>query len=152
MCSQLEMLHQQKNELEKMADVKKLHSKRVRKIWNYTRNELRRCKTTLETRGEDVKIYTRKECVLFFHSTRQAAEHEDDLTREAVFIDSKICPQMCTIRKTVDLLENMTSKDEWGMPGYHEMLFLQCWKNTLETSGEDVKITLETSVEDMNVQ
>jgi hypothetical protein len=27
----------------------KLHSKRVEKMWNYTRNEWRRCETTLET-------------------------------------------------------------------------------------------------------
>ncbi len=32
----------------------KIHSKRVKKMWKYTQNELRRCKTTLETSGEDV--------------------------------------------------------------------------------------------------
>ena len=34
----------------------KLHSNRVEKMYNYTRNEWRRCETTLETSGEDVKI------------------------------------------------------------------------------------------------
>ncbi len=37
----------------------KIHSKRVEKMHNYTRNEWRRCTTTLETSGEDVK---RNEC------------------------------------------------------------------------------------------
>jgi hypothetical protein len=39
--------------VEKMCG--KLHSKRVEKMSNYTRNEWRRCKTTLETSGEDLK-------------------------------------------------------------------------------------------------
>ncbi len=38
----------------------KLHSKRVEKMQNYTRNGLGRCKTTLETRGEDVKQHSKR--------------------------------------------------------------------------------------------
>jgi hypothetical protein len=38
----------------------KLHSKRVEKMWNYARNELRRCETTLETSGEDVKLRSKR--------------------------------------------------------------------------------------------
>ncbi len=41
----------------------KLHSKRVEKMQNYTRNEWRRCKTTLET-SEKIINYTQNECIL----------------------------------------------------------------------------------------
>jgi hypothetical protein len=41
---------------EKLQKVK-LHSKRVEKMKKYTRNEWRRCKTTLETSGEDIIPY-----------------------------------------------------------------------------------------------
>ena len=37
----------------------KPHSKRVEKMQNYTRNEWRRCQTTLETSGEDVKLHSK---------------------------------------------------------------------------------------------
>ncbi len=37
-----------------------LHSKRVEKMWNYTRNEWRRCETTLETSGEDGKLHSKR--------------------------------------------------------------------------------------------
>ncbi len=40
--------------------VKKPHSKRVEKMWNYTRNEWRRCETTLETSGEDIKVHSKQ--------------------------------------------------------------------------------------------
>ena len=33
-----------------------LHSKRVEKMYNYTRNKWRRCKTTLERSGEDIHM------------------------------------------------------------------------------------------------
>ncbi len=38
----------------------KLHSKRVEKMQNYTRNECRRCKTTLETSVEDAKLHSKR--------------------------------------------------------------------------------------------
>jgi hypothetical protein len=38
------------------ADSWKLHSKRVEKIKNYTPNECKRLKTTLETSGEDANV------------------------------------------------------------------------------------------------
>ncbi len=38
----------------------KIHSKRVEKMENYTRNEWRRLKTTLETSGEDVKLHSKR--------------------------------------------------------------------------------------------
>jgi hypothetical protein len=38
----------------------RLHSKRVGKMQNYTRNEWGRCKTTLETSGEDVKPHSKR--------------------------------------------------------------------------------------------
>jgi hypothetical protein len=42
----------------------KLHSKRVEKIQNYTRNEWRRWKITLETSGEDrVKLLLRLQAI-----------------------------------------------------------------------------------------
>ncbi len=37
-----------------------LHSKRVGKMSIYTRNEWRRCKNTLETSGEDVKLHSKR--------------------------------------------------------------------------------------------
>ena len=37
----------------------KSHSKRVGKIWNYTRNEWRKYRTTPETSGEDVKSHSK---------------------------------------------------------------------------------------------
>jgi hypothetical protein len=37
-----------------------LHSKRVEKMWNYTRNGWRRCATTLEASGEDVKLHSKR--------------------------------------------------------------------------------------------
>jgi hypothetical protein len=37
-----------------------LHSKRVKKIGNYTRNEWGRWETTLETSGEDTKLHSRR--------------------------------------------------------------------------------------------
>ena len=43
-----------KTTLETSWEDVKLHSKRVEKMWNYTRNERRRCVNTLETSGEDV--------------------------------------------------------------------------------------------------
>ncbi len=52
--------------------VVKIHSKRVEKMWIYTRNEWERCQSTLETSGKDVNLnskrvrkmsfYTRNEC------------------------------------------------------------------------------------------
>ncbi len=42
-----------KNTLETSGEDFELHSKRVEKISNYTRNEWRRFQTTLETSGED---------------------------------------------------------------------------------------------------
>ncbi len=42
-------------------DVQKLHSKRVGKMCkNYTRNEWRRCRNTLETSGEDAGIHSKR--------------------------------------------------------------------------------------------
>ena len=38
----------------------KLHSKRVEKMRNYTRNEWRRCEITLETSGEDAKLHSKR--------------------------------------------------------------------------------------------
>ncbi len=38
----------------------KLNSKRVEKMYNYTRNEWARRKTTLETSGEDVKLHSKR--------------------------------------------------------------------------------------------
>ncbi len=37
-----------------------LHSKRVRKMSNYTPNEWRRCQTTLETSGQDEKLHPKR--------------------------------------------------------------------------------------------
>ncbi len=37
----------------------KLHSKRVEEMRNYTRNEWRRCETTLETSREDAKLHSK---------------------------------------------------------------------------------------------
>ncbi len=48
--------HLYDNEIE----VTKLHSKRVEKMQNYTRDEWKRCKTTLETSGEDVKSHSKR--------------------------------------------------------------------------------------------
>jgi hypothetical protein len=56
------------NDLERVVSTKnqtdfkpvKLHSKRVEKMSNYTRNEWRRCQTTLETSGEDVKLHSKR--------------------------------------------------------------------------------------------
>ncbi len=38
----------------------KLHSKRVEKICNYTRNEWRRYEITLKTSGEDMKLHSKR--------------------------------------------------------------------------------------------
>ncbi len=38
----------------------KIHSKRVEMMKNHTRSEWRRCKTTLETSGEDVKLHSKR--------------------------------------------------------------------------------------------
>ncbi len=38
----------------------KLHSKRVEKMRNYAPNEWRRCETTLERSGEDVKLHSKR--------------------------------------------------------------------------------------------
>ncbi len=38
----------------------KLHSKRVEKISNYTRNEWRRFRITLEKSGEDFKLHSKR--------------------------------------------------------------------------------------------
>ncbi len=46
--------------LETSGEDKKIHSKRVEKITNYTRTEWRRCKTTLEPSGEDVKLHSNR--------------------------------------------------------------------------------------------
>ncbi len=37
-----------------------LHSERVKKMWNYTRHEWRRCGITLETSGEDVELHSKR--------------------------------------------------------------------------------------------
>ncbi len=38
----------------------KIHSKRVRKMIKYTRNEWRRCQITLESSEKDVKIHSKR--------------------------------------------------------------------------------------------
>jgi hypothetical protein len=43
-----------------MISMKKPHSKRVEKMENYTRNEWRRWKTTLESSGEDRKLHSKR--------------------------------------------------------------------------------------------
>ncbi len=48
------MLKKRQNTLETCGEDAKLHSKRVEKMLNHTRNEWRRCQTTLRTSGEDV--------------------------------------------------------------------------------------------------
>jgi hypothetical protein len=45
--------------LETSGEEDKLHSKRVEKRTNYTRNEWRRRQTTLETSGEEDKLHSK---------------------------------------------------------------------------------------------
>ncbi len=47
------------NTLETSGEDVKLLSKRVEKMWNYTRNGGRRCETTLERSGEVVKLHSK---------------------------------------------------------------------------------------------
>ena len=46
---------------EQVGSVFETHAQKDKDIifWNYTRNEWRRCKNTLETGGEDVKIHSK---------------------------------------------------------------------------------------------
>ncbi len=54
------MAEKAKTTLETSGKDVTLHSKRVGKMWNYTRNERRRCKTTIETGGEDVTLHSKR--------------------------------------------------------------------------------------------
>jgi hypothetical protein len=49
-----------KTTLETSGEDIKLHSKRVEKMSNYTRNEWGRYKTALKTSGEDVKLHSKR--------------------------------------------------------------------------------------------
>jgi len=50
--------------------------------------------------------------------------HDDDLLKEAQHIDTLVNPMMESVRKSCDDLESYVASEDWGLPTYHEMLFL----------------------------
>ncbi len=79
-------LTQGETTLETGGEDVKLHSKRVGKMWNYTRNEWGRCKTTLET-SVKVQIFSgiKMSRVLFNFEIPAASLQNIDVTGVIVF-------------------------------------------------------------------
>ncbi len=111
-----------KTTLETSGKDVKLHSKRVEKMRNYTRDEWKRCETTLETSGDEVKT---------------ALETSgEDITHLKINNFIELC--LHTVASLFTDTWNYT-RNEWR----------RC-KTTLKTSGKDIETTLKTSGEDMD--
>ncbi len=93
----------------------KLHSKWVKKMWNYTRNESRRCETTLETSGEDVKLHSKRVKKMWNYTRNEWRICETTLEKslEDVKLHSKRVEKMRKLHsKRVKKMWNYTRK-EW---------------------------------------
>jgi hypothetical protein len=114
-----------------VEQVWKLHSKRVEKMWNYTRNEWRRCEITLGTSGEDVKSHSKRvEKIGWICSDGPNLVNYWSCQIHA--FDVKPLEQIILGKNTLK-----TSGEDV--------------KTTLVTSGEDVKTTLKTSGKDLTI-
>ncbi len=107
--------------LETSVENVRLHSKRVEKLWNYTRNEYSRYKNTLETSGKD-----------------------SDYTRFQVTNPALTVPEALNYWYFYTLRPDSIGKNTLETSGEDS-------KTTLETSGEDSKTTPETSREDAKI-
>ena len=45
---------------------------------------------------------------------------------QATYIDDQVCPTMDAIRVAADAIEDLCTVEEWNLPTYHELLFIQC--------------------------
>lgn len=53
-------------------------------------------------------------------------QHSGDVAEEATYIDDQVCPTMDAIRVAADAIEDLCTVEEWNLPTYHELLFIQC--------------------------
>jgi hypothetical protein len=115
---------------------------KIESLENYTRNEWKRYIITLETSGEDINlhskrvekklIYTRNEC----NFSRFNSNNFPLCAQYGMWLERMLNSENY-VSLIVTFCQNFTL--ETSVVFYGE-------KNTLETSGEDVKTTLETSV------
>lgn len=57
---------------------------------------------------------------------KEHLKHEGTLAEEATFIDDVVNASMDAMRAAADEIEDLCASDEWSLPTYTEMLFIQC--------------------------
>ncbi len=113
------------------VNFRKLHSKRVEKMRIYTRNEWRRCKTTLVTSGEDQTWVEAQKLNIASLASNLEAKSKTDL-------QSKIDTSSSDISTALGILEGekLHSKRVGKMWNYTRNEWRE-WRSTLRTSEED---------------
>ncbi len=124
----------------------KPHSKRVEKMWNHTRNEWRRCETTLETSGEDEKPHSKRVEKIQFYTRNECKIPTDVLANS--LLNRRRKQKLSQTLKVSFTLE--TSEEDVKL---HSKRVEKMWNSTpnewrrcetpLQTSGEDVKLHSE---------
>ncbi len=128
---------------------------------NYTRNEWRRCKTTLETSGEVWKLHSKRvEKIWKLHSKpvwKFENHARNDWRRSKTTLETS-GEDVNLHSKRVERTTVSSTNDGELLPSNISILSVNLilpasarTENTLETGGEDVKITLETSGEDVKL-
>ena len=56
------------------------------------------------------------------------------LAEEATHIDDKACKTMDNLRAAADGIEDMCTVEEWSLPTYEDLLFIQCSETTIKNS------------------
>lgn len=59
-------------------------------------------------------------------SLKKHLAYEGTPEEEATYIDDEVCASMETMRVAADEIEDLCAIDEWALPTYTEMLFIQC--------------------------
>jgi glutamine synthetase len=57
---------------------------------------------------------------------RLMAHEESDIGKEATAYDEKVSPAVDLMREAADELEDFCTQDEWKLPTYQDLLFVQC--------------------------